>query len=107
DVLAKFAAADAPDAVLRGFHPQHPQFEKLRQKYLEMRAGKAADEVVKLPNGPVLKPGKADPQVALLRKRLNVAAPTGGDENLYDDTLKTAVMAFQKESGVSRPDGLV
>ena len=42
DVLAKIASADAPDAALRGFHPQHPQFEKLRQKYLEMRAGTAA-----------------------------------------------------------------
>jgi L,D-transpeptidase YcbB len=107
DVLAKIAAADAPDAVLRGFHPQHPQFEKLRQKFLEMRAGKAAEEVVKLPDGPILKPGKADPQVALLRKRLKVAAPAGADENLYDDALKAAVIAYQKESGASRPDGLV
>jgi murein L,D-transpeptidase YcbB/YkuD len=107
DVLAKIASAAEPDAVLRGFHPQHPQFEKLRQKYLEMRAGKAAEEVVKLPNGPILKPGKADPQVALLRKRLKVAVPGGADETLYDDALKTAVIAYQKESGSSRPDGLV
>jgi murein L,D-transpeptidase YcbB/YkuD len=107
DVLAKIASADAPDAALRGFHPQHPQFEKLRQKYLEMRAGTAAEEVVKLPSGAILKPGKADPQVALLRQRLKVAAPAGVDETMYDDTLKTAVMAFQKESGVARPDGLV
>ena len=30
-VLAEIAAADAPDAYLRSLHPQHPQFQKLRQ----------------------------------------------------------------------------
>src|SRR5690606_21201265 len=35
-VMAKLAGTDAPDAALRGFHPQHPQFEKLRQKFLQM-----------------------------------------------------------------------
>lgn len=110
-VIGKLAAADAPDAVLRGFNPQHPQFEKLRQKYLEMRAAKAAEEVIRLPNGPVLGPGKTDPQVALLRKRLKVALPVAtadkpADENFYDDQLKAAVIAFQTEAG-TRPDGYV
>jgi L,D-transpeptidase YcbB len=131
DVLAKIAAADAPDATLRGFNPQHPQFEKLRQKLLAMRQAAAADDIVRLPdNGPILKPGMSHPDVALLRKRLKVAVPTAVaastpppatppaksapqttgsvaiDANYYDDALKDAVKAFQTEKGL-RADGLV
>ncbi|HEY7083389.1 MAG TPA: L,D-transpeptidase family protein [Hyphomicrobiaceae bacterium] len=38
-VMAAIAKADAPDAYLRSLHPQHPQFEALRQKYLALRGG--------------------------------------------------------------------
>jgi len=33
-ILDGIAGAGEPDAYLRGLHPQHPQFERLRQKYL-------------------------------------------------------------------------
>jgi len=108
-VMQKIAAAGAPDAYLRGLHPQHPQFEKLRQQYLKLRDAAAAAEIVRLPNGPMLKPGMSHPDVAILRKRLKVAAPAtppAADVNLYDENLKAAVMAFQTESGLT-PDGLV
>jgi L,D-transpeptidase YcbB len=39
--LETLALAIAPDVALRGFHPQHPQFEKLRQKYLAVKAGES------------------------------------------------------------------
>ncbi len=112
DVLEKIAAAGEPDAYLRGLHPKHPQFEKLRQKYLELRSGAVTPPtIVRIPDGGHISPGKRDPQVALLRKRLEVPLPaaTAGkpvDENFYDDGLKAAVMAFQKEHGM-RPDGIV
>jgi murein L,D-transpeptidase YcbB/YkuD len=107
DVMAKIATGDASDAVLRGLHPQHPQFEKLRQKLLALRQAAAAAEIVRLPDGPMLKPGTAHADVVLLRKRLKVAPPAApADETFYDDGLKAAVMAFQKERGLS-PDGLV
>jgi murein L,D-transpeptidase YcbB/YkuD len=112
-VLAQLAASDAPDATLRGFHPQHPQFEKLRQKYLAMKkqAAEAAANIVIIPKGPALTPGQKNPNVVLLRKRLNVALPAGiagapADETLYDPALAEAVKAFQKEKGL-RPDGIV
>src|SRR5262249_61839728 len=38
-VMEAIANADAPDAYLRSLHPQHPQFEALRQKYLALRGG--------------------------------------------------------------------
>jgi murein L,D-transpeptidase YcbB/YkuD len=133
DVMTKIAASDTPDAVLRGFHPQHPQFEKLRQQLLALRKASTADEMVRLPDGPLLKPGMSHPDVALLRKRLKVpppatepapeattsadAKPAEGapkttaslpkkDESFYDDALVVAVKAFQKEKGLSQ-DGLV
>lgn len=39
-LLEGLAAADDVAAYLRGLHPQHPQFEKLRQKFLDLRASK-------------------------------------------------------------------
>ena len=39
DVLDGIAAADDTAAYLRSLQPQHPQFEKLRQKYLALRGG--------------------------------------------------------------------
>lgn len=41
-VISGLADATAPDAYLRGLHPRHPQFERLRQKYLEARASGTA-----------------------------------------------------------------
>ena len=38
-VLEQLAASDKPDVTLRGFQPQNPQFELLRQKWLAVRAG--------------------------------------------------------------------
>jgi L,D-transpeptidase YcbB len=43
-VLAGLAAADAPDAYLRSLHPQHPQFEGLRQALLATRKAPAPTE---------------------------------------------------------------
>jgi L,D-transpeptidase YcbB len=110
-VLDQLAAAGEPDSYLRGLNPKQPEFEKLRQKYLEMRSAAAAAPPITLPPGKVLVPGRADPQVALLRERLRVALPAATadkpvDPNFYDDTLKAAVMAFQTESG-TRADGVV
>jgi L,D-transpeptidase YcbB len=39
-ILEGIAAADAPDAYLRGLNPAHPQFDKLRQKYLNLLSQK-------------------------------------------------------------------
>lgn len=105
-VIEQLAAAREPDAYLRKLHPQQPEFEKLRQKMLELRTAKAAPEVVQLPPGKILSPGKSDPQVALLRQRLGVPLGQDADQNLYDDSLKAAVIAYQTEAG-TLPDGYV
>jgi L,D-transpeptidase YcbB len=43
-VLTGLASAEAPDAYLRSLHPQHPQFEKLRQALLVARNKPPATE---------------------------------------------------------------
>lgn len=111
DAMAALAANDAPGDYLRGLHPKHQQFHLLRGHLVKVRASvKPAQtqepvEAVRLPSGPLLKPGVEHPHVALLRKRLKVAAAAGG-ESLYDGDLQDAVVAFQKKNG-QRPDGVV
>ena len=39
ELLTAVAATDAADGYLRKLHPQHPQFEKLRQAYLSLKNG--------------------------------------------------------------------
>ena len=45
-VFTAIAAADAPDAYLRGVHPKQPQFEKLRQAYLANRGKPLAKKLL-------------------------------------------------------------
>ena len=46
-VLQALAATEAADAYLRATHPQHPQFERLRQGLLAARAAQATDPSAK------------------------------------------------------------
>jgi L,D-transpeptidase YcbB len=70
-VITAAAKADAPDAFLRFLHPQHPQFEALRQKYLALKQGKPVAQLAD-PTGSA--PGKpksaAAPPTANARKLL-------------------------------------
>ncbi len=110
--LEAIAAAEKPEAVLAGMNPRHPAFEALRQAYNEARKAKAAgEEVAEFPAGPSLKPGGKHPQVAIVRQRLKVAAPTvdgvAGDPAVYDPALVDAVIAFQTAHGLEPADGIV
>ena len=73
-MLELWPSAPTPPPISRSFQPNQPQFEALRQKLLELRGGKAKPKpsVVIIPDGPVLKFGVADEQVALLQQRLDV-----------------------------------
>jgi murein L,D-transpeptidase YcbB/YkuD len=98
-----------PAAYLRSFQPQNPQFDRLRKKLVELRGGgtEAAKEekpVFQMPSGPLLKFGVTDPQVALLRTRLDI--PEGENPELYDAAVLEAVKRFQIEHNTAA-DGLV
>ena len=45
-ILEELRTAAEPDAYLRGLHPQHPQFEKLRRAYLALRDAPPATDVI-------------------------------------------------------------
>ena len=114
-VLEAIATAAAPESYLRGLHPQHPQFEALRQALLKARGPKAAevttsgdgpDFSVKLPDGGVIKAGQEHASVALLRKRLGLAAGEAGKANVLDANLVGALIAFQRDQDISATGNL-
>lgn len=104
EVMSGFAAAEDAAAFLRGLHPRHAQFEKLRQRYLVARGN--TRPVPKLAQGADLAPGNSDGQVPALRERLGLTTGTT-DAQRYDDELKTAVVFFQSDRKLSRSDGVV
>ncbi len=111
EVIGFIAIRSDPAAYLRSFQPTHPQFEALRQKLIQARKGDAPvaapkPDVVIIPPGPVLKLGVKNPQVALLRKRLDVPAKTGANETVFDKELRQAVRQYQRTHGGSA-DGMV
>ena len=104
-VMADIAATGVPDAFLRKQHPQHPQFERLRQQYLARRnAGE--DGALTIPKGDKLSPGMTDQQIALVRERLGVPA-YGVDRTYYDDALADAVKRFQTKHEISPANGTI
>ena len=108
EVIELIAIRSDPAAYLRSFQPDQPQFEALRQKLIELRGGKvevSAKPAVIIPDGPVLKLGVVDEQVALLRKRLDIPSDTV-DATSFDDQVLDAVRKFQLAHG-SIPDGMV
>ncbi|KAB2912101.1 MAG: L,D-transpeptidase family protein [Hyphomicrobiaceae bacterium] len=102
-LLLAVAGSDAVDAYLRGLHPKHPQFEKLRQALLATR-GATTEETpagnVKIPAGPLIKPGRDHAHVALVRQRLGLPPPSE-KETVYDDALVEAVKGYQRQRGLA------
>ncbi len=100
-VLEKLAEAKDVGEALDSYNPPQAEFKALRSKLAELRHGgraaKPQDEkkldVVRVPEGKLLRPGMKDQRVIALRKRLNVS----GDKNnpVYDDAVRDAVRAFQ------------
>ena len=104
--LDNLAAASDKAAYLRSMHPQHPQFELLRQKLLAVRNEAKPEQFEKIPNGPKTTEGKSHRNIALIRKRLNVPSPglkpngTAADDTYYDYTLARAVERFKQRNGI-------
>lgn len=105
-VLEQIAAAPDASAWLGGQHPQHPQFERLRQKYLSMvGASRVVADVAKVPKGPVLEPGARHGHIALVRARLGLAATA--EDDVYDEALEQKVIAFQTERELKARKGKI
>jgi len=108
EVIESISFRSDPAAYLRSFQPDQPQFELLRKKLIELRGGnqKAKEEKpeIQIPAGSLLKFGVEDPQVALLRTRLEI--PAGENPDLYDGDVLEAVKKFQAEHNTAA-DGVV
>ena len=57
-VIDQASRATSPDAYLRSLHPQHPQFEALRQKYLALKRGQPVAQSEPSPSEDGTKGGK-------------------------------------------------
>jgi murein L,D-transpeptidase YcbB/YkuD len=102
-VLQGVAAAESADAYLRGLHPRHEQFKQLRQALLALGkagTGGSTPASIRIPAGPNFKPGDNDPQIALIRKRLQADLEAPRD-TIYDTALVEAVNRYQKEHGLA------
>ncbi len=102
-VLDTIAATDKPGDYLVSLHPQHEQFQRLRQALVKARAGDAPQEpetpaFVMLPEGPQLKSGSKHAHVPLLRQRLGLE--TRADDEIFDAELSEALKAFQRDKGL-------
>lgn len=106
EVLSKVAASDNLSETLNSFNPQQPGYKALKAKLAEERAksGERREAIIRVPEGPLLRPGMEDIRVPILRKRLKVA--DDADSLRYDEITVEAVRSFQREAGLS-PDGLL
>ena len=105
DALTTLAEATDMAAAIETFSPPQPGYRALKAKLAELRGSTAEEtKVVRIPEGPTLRPGAEDARVPLLRQRLNVA---GDETNLrYDEALVTAVKAYQKSNRMNA-DGMI
>ena len=106
EVIESISFRSDPAAYLRSFQPDQPQFEALRKALIAARGGSPDSDVLHIPEGPTLKLGVDDEQVALLRKRLDIPVEDGGKETMFDASVHAAVQRFQESRGVL-PDGMV
>lgn len=106
EVISKITTDADPAAYLVSFQPQHPQFEALRKKLMELRGGSAERQVNVPLDGPMLKPGENHADVALLRARLKVEETEGDRGEEFGPALAEALKDFQKSRGLA-PDAIM
>ncbi len=105
-VLAEITVSPEPDAVLRAYQPQHEQFLRLKALLLSERKKENDAQAISIPpSGPQLRADSRHADVALLKRRLEVAS-AAGEEELFTPELVAAVKRFQTANGL-RADGIV
>jgi murein L,D-transpeptidase YcbB/YkuD len=104
-VLAELAQSADIAATLDAYNPPHEGYRRLKRALAVLAAEKTGVEPEPVPTGPVLKLGMRDPRVEVIRRRLAVAAATE-DQTLYDADVRSAVMAFQGQQGLT-VDGIL
>ncbi|QKV19733.1 L,D-transpeptidase family protein [Oricola thermophila] len=116
EAIAELAKADDPVAWLRTLEPKQQEYAALRAELKKLRSMKV-DEIV-LPEGMLVKPGQAEPDLPLLMKALRkrvtpetyekhaaTFAEYLGDDR-YDEEIVALVKDFQRDNGLVA-DGIV
>lgn len=102
EALTKLAAASEVGPIIDAHFPQHAAYKALKTQLAQVRGLSGEPKVVRIPEGPTLKPGMEDSRVAILRKRLKLE---NQDDWRYDEVVTEAVIEFQRTAGLT-PDGL-
>lgn len=110
EALLKSLAIDREPAVfLRYLAPQDKTYVLLKSalKALVEDMAKHPEETFKpVRYTGILRPNSSAKAILNIRERLNVPAEKNADARFYDEKLRDAVMAFQKENGL-KADGLI
>jgi murein L,D-transpeptidase YcbB/YkuD len=101
EVLTRLSRTAGVAAALYRYEPAHPQYRALKAELAKL--SRAADDPTRVvvPEGALLRPGKRDARVPVLRARLELAAASDADPDLYDEVLVMAVESFQAEAGLA------
>ena len=109
-VLEEALSGNRVEEALRSLVPAHKEYLGLRQalgRYQEMARQGGWQQI---PEGTRLKEGNRGEEVSLLKKRLTaeefLMSDQGADIDLFDETLKQALMRYQAEH-VLEPDGVL
>lgn len=108
-LLKNLAVDKEPAVFLRYLAPQDKTYVLLKKtlKDLVEDIKKNPEETFKqVKYTGVLRPNSSAKAIINIRERLNVPADDNSDATFYDDKLKNAVIAFQKENGL-KTDGLI
>ncbi len=109
-LIDKAEQADNLAPLLTRMVSKSPRYQRLKDALAKYRAMAEKGEWPTIINGKPLKIGMDDPRVPSLRKRLAASSDLKSndtpDSTVFDQTLVTAVKAFQIRHG-SKPDGVV
>lgn len=108
-ILQNVSAGPDPATALSGLAPQDKFYKALRDEMVRLANDESAyDGILPLKfGGALLKPGQRHSDIVKLRMRFDLTHdPENGPENLYDEELSAAVMAFQEDHGLT-PDGVI
>lgn len=91
---------------LRGLHPTHPAYAKMKSALADFRAASTAVSTVpQIADGPVVKKGKSDPRIPAVRQRLADlgypdALEAAGEPDVLDADLSVRLRLFQKSMAI-------
>lgn len=109
-ILKKVFAARDVDAAIESYNPPDSGFRALKRKLAELRQQSAAPEAARIPNGPIIRPGKKDARIPAIRARLGLKSrrpnDTTYDRRLYNVIRRIQYNASLRDSGIIGPKTL-